>query len=126
QRDAEGGEHQHKRHEHDQGHGIAQWSKPGSPKRSKQEIRTTQNQIGQRQRPSKAKSVGDSSPESSEKPDQASEQPSEAAGLLDSKIQCLMKITSQRCKGGIVGKPLEQLTNVSDPEGTLESGTNLM
>src|SRR5205807_131814 len=74
----------------------------------------------------KAESVRDSSPEGSEKPDQASEQPSEAAGLLHSKIQCLMKITGQRCKRGIVGKPLEQFTDIGDPEGTLESGTNLM
>ena len=35
-----------------------------------------------------------------------------------------MQVARERCKGRVVGKPLEQFADVGDPEGPLKSGAN--
>src|SRR6266566_2226547 len=50
----------------------------------------------------------------------------QAAGLLDVKIQTLVKIPRKRGEGGVIGESLEEFADVRDPEGTLEAGANLM
>jgi len=46
--------------------------------------------------------------------------------LLDFEIQRLVKITGERRESCVVGKPLEKLADIGDPERTLETRANFM
>src|SRR4029077_20424800 len=81
--------------------------------------------IGQRQRAAKTQAVGDCATKYGQEPDEASEQPSEAAGLFHPEVQSFVQVARQRCEGGVIGESFEEFANVGDPEGTLESSTNL-
>ena len=126
QRDAQRRQHQHQRHQHAQRHRVAHRSEPGRADRSEQEVGATQNQVGQRKRPAEAQAISDGSAEHCQKPDQTSEQSSQAAGLFHSKIQGFVKIARQRCERGIVGKSLKEFADIGDPERALEPGANLL
>src|SRR6185312_10435314 len=126
QRDAERGKHQHKCHEYDQRHRVANRGQPGRSQRSQQEVGATQDQVGQRQGAAKSQAIGDSSAEYRQKPDQPSKQSGEAARLLYPEVQSLMKIAGQRCERGIVREPFKEFADIGDPERTLKPGANLV
>ncbi len=48
----------------------------------------------------------------------------QVAGLLGGEIQRLLQVESQGSERGIVRKPLKNLADIGDPEGTLEAGAN--
>ena len=108
-----------------QRHGVAHRREPRRAQRSQQKIGAAQDQIGQRKRAAEAHAVGERSAEDRQKPHQPAEESGERAGLLGGELQDFVQIARQRGEGRVIGKPLEQLADVGDPEGTLEAGANV-
>src|ERR1019366_7724639 len=88
-------------------------------------VGAAQDQISQRKRTAEAHSVGESSAEHRQKPYQSTEESGERAGLFGGKFQDFMEIARQRSERRVIGKPLEQLADVGNPEGTLETHANV-
>ena len=125
QRDAERRQRQHKSHQNHQRHGVAHRRQPRRSQRSQQKIGAAQDQVGQRERAAKSHAVGQRAAEYRQKPHQPAEESGERAGLLGGEMQDFVQIARQRSERRIIGKPLEQLADVGDPEGTLEAGANV-
>src|SRR6266480_1873092 len=68
-----------------------------------------------------ARPVGDGAAENGQEPNQAAEQTGKIGGAFGREIQRFVKVAGQRSERRIVGEALEELAEVGDPEGTLES-----
>src|SRR5260370_37312835 len=74
----------------------------------------------------KAKPVSDRSPENRQEPYQAAKEPGQIRSALRRKAEDLVKVARQRREHRVVGKTLEELRDVCDPEGPLETGRYLV
>src|SRR5271157_4775791 len=116
---------QHKGHENNQGDVVAHRRQPRCSQRPQQEVGAAQDQIGKRKRAAEAHAVGEGSAKYRQKPHQPAKEASERTCLFDGEMQGFMEIARQRSEGRVIGKPFEQLADVSDPEGTLKAGANV-
>src|SRR5258708_652508 len=99
---------------------------PASSYGTEKKIRARENQVCKRKGAAKAKPVSDRSPENRQEPYQAAKEPGQIRSALRRKAEDLVKVARQRGEHRVVGKTLEELRDVSDPEGPLETGRYLV
>ena len=103
---------------------VAQRSQPCGTDRPQHEIGEGEKQVGQRKCAPEAEAVGKRAANHGEEPDPTAEHSGQAAGAFDVKMQTLVQVASQNGKHGIIGKPLEKLADVGNPERTFEPGAD--
>ncbi len=126
QRDAQGRQGQHEGRQGNQRHIVANGGQPGRSQRSQQEVGATQDQVGEGKGATEAHPVSHGSAEYRQKPHQPAEDSGERTRLLGWEMQRFMEVARQRGEGRVIGKPLEQLAEVGDPEGALKAGANVV
>ena len=126
ERDAECRQDQNKGNQWDQRNGVADRREPRRAQRSQQEISSTEDEVSDRKCAAKAESIRHRAANDSKKPDPAAEHSGKAAGLLHVEVQSLVQVAREHGEYRVVGKPLEKLADIGDPEWALESGANLV
>ena len=86
---------------------ITDRSEPWRCDGSQKEIGAAQDQIGERQSPSEAHSVGYRAAEGCQEPDETSKEPSQATGLLNRESQRFVQVTGERRERRVIRQPLE-------------------
>src|SRR5580704_17757800 len=119
--DAERGKNEDDADEEAERDGVANGREPGSGDGADEEVGSSENQIGDRERATEAETVGDCSTENGEKPNHAAENAGERAGLLGGEIEFFLEVDGEGREGAVVGEALEDFGDVGDPEGALEA-----
>src|SRR5207245_11685181 len=101
-------------------------SKPRRAQRPQQKVGGCEDEIGERKGAAKTKLVGNCAAKDGEEPNHAAENAGECTGLLGGEIQLLVKIVGERSESAVVREALEDFADVGDPEGPLETGTDLV
>ena len=107
-------------------HRVAHRRQPGRSDGANQKIRDSQDEVRHRKSAAEAQAIGDGTTKNGEKPHHAAEDAGQSSRLLSGKIQPLLQVQGERRKSSVVGKTLEDLADVGNPEGPLEASANLV
>jgi hypothetical protein len=121
ERDADGRKHEDNGDKRDERNRIPNGSEPRRPDGAEKKIGPRKNEISKRKRAAKAQAVGDGTAENGEEPDQTPEQTGEISSAFGWETQRFVEIAGERGESRVVGEPLEEFTDIGDPEGPLKA-----
>ena len=124
QRYAERGKEQYDADKQAQWQRITYRREPGCGDGANQKVSSAEDEVGQRKCAPEAQTVGRGTAEDRKEPDPSTESAGQSASLLGGEVQILLQVECERGERAIIGKPLEDLSNVRDPEGPLETGAD--
>ena len=102
-------------------HGVAHGRQPGGADGADQKISGGQDEVRHREGAPEADAVSYCPAENRQEPDHAAEDAGQGPGLLGGETQFLLQVQGKGSERAVVGKALENLGDVGDPEGTLEA-----